>query len=467
MKKLKRIVSLVAATALIAGAMSGCGTGKNANGKIKITIGNWSDEKTNKEDYDAMMKVKERFEKKFPQYEIVPDTYVPATDTFTMKATANQLPNLYKVHFTEPQNIIKNGYARDITEKLEKEDWLKYMNADARELLSDEDGKVYGIPTQMYATGLMINKSLFKQAGLVNEDGSVKIPRTYDEMAQYAQIIKEKTGKAGFVMPTMGNGGGWRFMNIAWSYGVNFMEEDKDGKYKATFDSQEMQNALKYVSDLKWKYNALPDDSNIGIEDSQKLFATGQAAMMYEGPSSADIFVNSYGMNIDDIVNVAVPKGPDGAYSQMGGYTIMVSTNTTDEQLDGIIEWIKFFGEANPTEFTEEQQKEYEEAIKNSVAAKRIVFAQEAFTIWNNEEINNKKNAIRAKYTNVNADNYKDFFAFNGIKIRPEEPKCCQELYAVLDGAIQEVITNKNADFASVAKTANRDFQLNHLDKEE
>lgn len=41
--------------------------------------------------------------------------------------------------------------------------------------------------------GLYINKPLFTKAGLVNEDGSVKVPQTYEELAEFAGIIKEKT----------------------------------------------------------------------------------------------------------------------------------------------------------------------------------------------------------------------------------------------------------------------------------
>lgn len=466
MKKLMKIASVVVAASLALGTFSGCGTKKNANGKIQISIGNWADEKTNKTDYDTMMGIKERFEAKYPQYEIVPDTYIPATDTFTMKATAHQLPNLYKVHFTEPQGIIKNKYARDITDKLQKEGWLQYMNEDVREILSDDEGKVYGIPTQVYALGLMINKKLFRDAGLVNADGSIMIPRTYEEMEEYAKTIKEKTGKAGYVTPTIQNGGGWKIMSMAWSNGVEFMKEGEDGKYIATFDTPEMQKTLQYLSDLKWKDNALPDDSNIGIEDSNKLFATNQAAMMFNGADAVEMNVRSFGANLDDIMMVGMPRGPEGAFSQMGGYTIMISSDTTDEQLDGIIEWVKFTGEANPVEFTDEQAAEYEDNIKNNVAENRIVFPRDTFDIWNNEEINNKKNAIREKYSNVDFANYEDYFAFNGISIKPEEPQCCQELYAVLDGVIQDVITDKNADIASIIKTANNDFQLNHLDKQ-
>ncbi len=50
------------------------------------------------------------------------------------------------------------------------------------------------------------------------------------------------------------------------------------------------------------------------------------------------------------------------------------------------------------------------------------------------------------------------------VNFRPEEPICAQELYGILDGCIQEVLTNKDADCAALLEKANSDFQSNYLD---
>ena len=49
-------------------------------------------------------------------------------------------------------------------------------------------------------------------------------------------------------------------------------------------------------------------------------------------------------------------------------------------------------------------------------------------------------------------------------QLKPEEPVCAQELYGILDGCIQEVLTNKDADCAALIKKASSDFQMNYLD---
>ena len=60
---------------------------------------------------------------------------------------------------------------------------------------------------------------------------------------------------------------------------------------------------------------------------------------------------------------------------------------------------------------------------------------------------------------------YNEFVANCPAEIQPEEPVCAQDLYAVLDGCLQEVLTNKDADCAKLIEGAVADYQANSLDK--
>ena len=76
------------------------------------------------------------------------------------------------------------------------------------EMLADENGRIYGLPRDGYVLGMHINIDLFREAGLMTEDGLPMYPKTLQEMAEYGQIIKEKTGKAGLVFPASETYGG-------------------------------------------------------------------------------------------------------------------------------------------------------------------------------------------------------------------------------------------------------------------
>ena len=363
--------------------------------------------------------------------------------------------------FTDVKANAKAGYLRDITEIMKKNGLDTALNDQMLDLVT-YDGKIYGIPDNAYAQGLEINLNLFEQAGLI-ENGKPKVPNTWQELAETAKVIREKTGKAGYALPTINNQGGWHFMNIAWSYGVEFMKQENDGSYTATFDSQEMRDALQYMYDLKWKYNALPDDIAIDKAGLESMFGSDEVAMMIADPPTQSL-TTAYDMNIDAIYADRVPAGPSGRFAQMGGGIVVFSPEATDAQVEAALKWMKFRGKETPT-ITEEEKERQGKSYENDRSKNYIILPKQPMTIWKTGDRYEEDIKLRAQYTNVKAENYENYLNMEDVTIKPEEPVCCQELYAILDKLIQEVFTNENANIDELVKTANNDFQVNHLDK--
>lgn len=458
---IKRKMSLGLAAVLVVAGVAGCSKDDNSNKAVNITIGSWPSE-TDGDYLKKMENYLEQYKEKYQDVGVTTDSgnYADAK-IFNMKAAANQLPTMFNTHFTEIQQIIKDGYAADITEILKERGIYDAMNPELRKLSEDSEGNVYAYSNSAYAMGLNINKELFRQAGLVNEDGTVMIPDTYEEMAEYAKIIKEKTGQAGFVICTANNCGGWHFMNIAWSYGVEFMKQRDDGTWEATFNTQEAVDALQYIKDLKWKYDALPADTVIDQPTAHKLFAIGQAAMFFEAPKTN--FTKQYGMNMEDYSIARMPEGPAGRYVQTGGSVYIFAKDATKDQINACIDWIELIGQGK--DLDEAAEENLKKSFQTSVDNNEVVFPKEMFSLWNDAERTEKTNALRAEYTNVDEADFTSYLSNEDVILHAEEPRACQQLYAILDGCIQEVITNENADCAELIATACNDFQVNHLDK--
>lgn len=461
--KFQKTMAFGLAAVMFAAGLAGCKKQGNVetDGKVNISIGNWPDE-TDPKGQEMLENYRKQMMEKYPDINVIADTYAYDTKTFTMKASANQLPTCFNTWFTEVGKIIKSGYAADITELMEKYGYVDAMNPDLLAMVTDDNGRIYGFPTGCYAQGLSINKAMFKEAGLVNDDGSVKIPNTYQELAEYAQIIKEKTGKAGYAICTTNNCGGWHFLNIAWSYGVEFMKQDENGKWKATFNTPEAVEALQYVKDLKWKYNALPDNSVIDQNEAHKLFATGQVAMIFEGPSGD--YSQKYGMDVSNLTVAKMPEGPKGRYSQMGGNLKMFAPNATPDQLDACFKWLELTG--TKVKLDDKAIENMKIGLQATLDNNGLVLDRTPFPIWVDKERDAQTREIMEQYTNVDSKDYVSYFDFSDVTLKAEEPVACQQLYAVLDGCIQEVITNENADCAALIETACDNFQVNHLDKE-
>ncbi|MBO5007841.1 MAG: extracellular solute-binding protein [Clostridia bacterium] len=462
-KVILKAAALALIVSLLACAFAGCGkkdATKDEEGRTIVSVGNWP-AKSNPQ-YESMNERKTRFEKANPDVSIRPDEWTWDRKTFYAKAAGGQLPIVYQTGFTEMPEIISSEYSADISEVLSKHGFDGMLNEDILEVIS-KDGKVYALPNSTYVLGLAFNTELMKSAGLMEADGTPKQPKDWNEVADFAVKIKKATGKPGIVFPSSGNYGGWMFMPVAWSFGVDFMEKDKDGKWQATFDTKEAVKALQYIKDLKWKYDVLPSTTLIDGTEYNKTFATGNAGMMIAaGDVPTKVF--QYGMKPDHIGMMAMPAGPKRHVTLLGGGVYCINANATEDQIDAALRWLET---AISFETTEEFKTNTKNYLDQCVETNQLVGVK-GMSMWSDKaESQAWSNKLVDDMANSNINHvrlYNEFVADCPADIQPEEPVCAQELYAVIDSLIQEVLTNKDADCAKLLKKANADFQSNYLD---
>jgi len=463
----KTIYCLVAIVVVLSFLVTGCENTKkiSSDNEITITVGGWplqNDQKMYPVYAEREAKMKERY----PHITIQHDEWSYDVKTFLPKAASGQLPTCFYVPFTEVDKLVKSNYISDITAQMKEYGYADSIREDILELVSRE-GKIYALPYSAYIMGLFGNISVFAEAGELNQDGYIDYPKTFEELGELAGRIKKKTGKAGFILSTMNNGGGWQFMNIAWAYGTKFMKQDENGRWIATFDSDECAAALQFVKDLKWKYNALSDNVFIDNTEARKMYATNQGAMMFGGTSQEDFkkYIRHFNMDKDNISLGAIPAGPAGKFALLGGALQVISSKSTPEEIDAAFKWFEFCGyNIKNEELTEEQKQLREQEYQSDVNAGYPV-GIESYSVSKVE--NSFEKELRKKYCNIDKNKFKEYELFEGITVKQEEPVNCQELYSILDSCIQAVLTDPNADVREILKKANSDFQLNYLDKAE
>ena len=455
---MRKILSAVLAIAM-AISVAGCGAQKNEDGKVTISVGNWPEKGTDA--YEKRVAQVARFNEMYPDIEIVSDTYAYEANTFIAKASGGTLPTIFPTWFTEVDKIIEAGYAADLTDALKDAGWIEQMNKDVVKYVDDDKGNVYGIPFKVYAQGLYINKTLFEQAGLVDANGDVIVPKTYEEVYEAAKTIKEKTGKAGFGLATINNQGGWHTVNVAWAHGTEFLTKSDDGKYTSTLNTPETVAAYEWVKKMR-AAKVFPDNPNLTVNDLQTLYGANQLAMYIGEPGNINGIAINYGMDPENIVLAALPAGPKGSMAQMGGDLYMIAANATPEQIDAALKWIDFFGHG-PT-ITEESIKNLE--LNNQLCIEKggVVLPKDAFYLWTDEESVQKNLDARKEYVNIPEKNLETYYAFEGVTLMPEPEVGCQELYSELDKVVQEIYSDANADVAALIKAASDNWQINCLD---
>ncbi|SET84857.1 ABC transporter substrate-binding protein [Lacrimispora sphenoides] len=469
MKKMKRLVSMLMCLLLVATTLVGCkknetsavaaSTEGAAAGapveKFQIKLGIWPED-TLTDDVKLHEGYVKTFNAAHPNVEVIPAYYKYATDTFVSLAESGNLPTIFDTWFTEPQKLINGGFVADITDELKARGWDAAMNPSIRDMLS-KDGRIYGLPRDGYALGLMLNVELFEEAGLVDANGSPQYPKTWDELAKTAKIIKDKTGQAGLCLLAKDGAGGWHFSNIAWGFGATFTLL-KDGKYAANVNSPEAIAAMEYVKSLKWDYDVLTaDPTNEDWGTGFGALGTGTAAMYIAANDAVNQPTQVNGLPVDKLSIVPIPAGPKGQYSLSGGTPYMFSKDATPEQINAALDYLEIMGKAPVA--TDVAIAGMKADDQNKVNNNVPVIPR--FPCWVDQKVLDAETAVTEEYSNVDMKLYNDYF--NIIKtsgnLRAEEPGSAQDLYAELTKVLQAVITDKNADIPALMKTANDNYQ--------
>jgi putative chitobiose transport system substrate-binding protein len=152
------------------------------------------------------------------------------------------------------------------------------------------DGKAFSFPWYLTTNVTIYNQELFTKAGVV------KPPTTYQELAQAAKQIKEKTGKYAFFttfVPEDSND----VLESLVQMGVQLV--DKQGK--AAFNTPAGRAAFQYWVDL-YKQGLLPKEAlTQGHQQGIQLYQAGETAMLSAGAP----FIDTIAKNAPQIAKVS------------------------------------------------------------------------------------------------------------------------------------------------------------------
>ncbi|MEN6471216.1 MAG: extracellular solute-binding protein, partial [Clostridiaceae bacterium] len=415
-----------------------------------ISLGNWPADTAPAAELALFEGYKATMAKQYPNVTLQPAYYSYTLSNYIGMAKGGTAPSIFQPPFTDPQLLIKQGLAGDVTDALAQFGVLEKFSPAFVELLGDENGRIYGLPREGYVLGMHININLFEEAGLMTEDGLPMYPTTLQELAEYGQIIKQKTGKAGLVFPASETYGGWLYTNIAWNYGAvgeNALEvQQEDGRWVCNFTSDAAVAAMEYIKSLRWEYDILnADATTTDWAGAHSALGTGEAAMNFAADDSVDQPTAGKGLAIDKFALIPFPAGPAGAYALTGGTCYMFAPNITKDQAVALMGYLKIIGKLP---FLDD---DIIAGMRADYAAKRDRGAPvlPPISAWNDNEYNAKKLEIVNEYSNVDMRLYNDFFdSFtNGkISLKGEEPVFAQQLYRELTAIVQRVITRQDAD---------------------
>ncbi|MFE6822013.1 ABC transporter substrate-binding protein [Streptomyces sp. NPDC057690] len=359
---------------------------------------------------------------------------------FTAMLKAKSQPDVFYTYFTDLDQVLDNDGAQDIS---------AYVNDRTVPLLKDidpdvlgslkKDGKLYGLPTSNYRMGLLINRSLFQQAGLDPDTP----PATWEDVRAAAKKIAGLGGGvAGFGEYSAGNTGGWHFTAQMYSLGGEVV--DSSGT-KAAFNDATGKQVAQNLHAMRWEDDAMGKTQLLKWGDLQKQIATDKLGMFLAAPDDVTYMVQQLGAKYE---NFGMGPIPGGKNTLAGGNNYMIKKGISPDKVKAAIAWLNF-------KFTTVGKGQYDwERTK----ADSLPVGLPQPNLWLNDS-KTKDDAARRQFATMPVQNFKAFMD-NPVPGKAEPPKA-QEIYKVLDNVMSGILTNKDADIDKLLSTA--ETQVNQV----
>jgi len=181
------LVALATAATLLAACSSDSDDEADGDGPVSITVEGWrpGDEQGT---IDAVNKQADAFMADHPDIKVEPVEWEWTAETFSTQLAGDQLPTTFRVPFTDAKGLAERQQIADVTDYVEALPYAADFNPSVLEAAKDADGRIYGLPTDVYGIGLHYNRQLFEEAGL---DPDVP-PTNWEEIRAAADAIADK-----------------------------------------------------------------------------------------------------------------------------------------------------------------------------------------------------------------------------------------------------------------------------------
>jgi ABC-type glycerol-3-phosphate transport system substrate-binding protein len=415
------------------------------NGELTATVSNMPlpSDKAGLQQFNATVA---QFEKLHPKQRIVGHTYTFDPTTYYARLAAGQAEDGLLTYFTEPPFMMAHHYASDITNLIKGWPYFTSIDPNILQIVTSQDGHIYGVPVSGYALCLLYSRSLFKQAGLDPD----KPPTTWEEFRGYAKQIAGK-GVAGFAETTTKNGGGWLFTNWMYTAGGE-LEANDGGTWKAVYNSNKGVAVLNLLKAMRFTDKSMTQELLFDADTILPVIANKKVAMIITSPSRlADLKVQ-YQTNLDDLGLAPMPQ--NGGNAALAGGSIWVfNPKSKPDVVKLAYDWIIY----SRFDLNVLENKYATQAKSNQpVGLPTNVIFRGAFQ--------QKLDALMQKYANVPLQNYRPFVN-SRLRLRAEPPVETQQMYASLDPVVQAILTTPNADPKQLLDQAAQQFQAQVLDK--
>lgn len=295
---MKKILCLLLAFLMVMSFAAASGNGERkaeGDNAVELTMGSWRTD-----DAVQMKAVLGEFTKQYPNIKIRFQPTIPAeyNATLRLQLEGGVGPDvMYARSFATGNKLFEDGYFADVSSV---EGYNNNYSGSNKAPWLAKDGTPFGIPFAAVSHGIYYNKDIFDELGLTQ-------PKDWDDFLSYCETIKE----AGYMPLANSLGDEWDITEVVFmSIAPNFIG-GMDGRLaydrgEKKFNGSEVVKLFEAMASLA---PYLPGGFEaLGYNDSNALFATGQAAMFFDGSWTIGTFAD-----VDFKWGILPPPAPVGS----------------------------------------------------------------------------------------------------------------------------------------------------------
>jgi multiple sugar transport system substrate-binding protein len=436
-------------TAAATAAANGSAPAADTHKPVTITVGVLRPG-ASQDAVDALNLQISQFETKYPWVTVKSQEYNWTAPTFTAAMAAGTLPDVYTIPFTDGKGLIQQKQIVNIDSRVRAWPYVDKFNKTVLANGQDASGKIYAVPTQAYGMSLTYNRTLFTQAGL----DPANPPKTWDEVAQAAITISQKTKQAGFAQMATQNCGGWQLTTLTYALGGRMETVAADGKVTATVNNPATKAALKMLQKMRWTDKSMGSTFDYAWGSINQAFSAGQIGMFVGGSDLYTAMVQNNHLVAADYGVTTIPLASDPNAGVLGGGTLAaINANTTEAQRDAGVNWMDFYYMNKLT--TEAGALADAQALvsnKQPVGVPALPVFDKATYDQSQVWIKSLINVPSAQMTPFTSKIFDQ-------QLVNEPAVNTQTLYADLDPVVQAVLTDQNANIDTLLNDANTQIQ--------
>lgn len=316
MKKFKNLVSLILVVVMSAALFAGCGGSKTEEGITTVTF--WSGHGHSKafleefiEEYNNNQGKKDGIKIEFTYFS--PDTFSKNVELAFENGTAPDL-----VSYASLKKNVEKGNLVAINDLPGGEEYLKGFFEKHPEMReernTDINGKTYCIPVDAKTFGLAYNVQMFKDAGLVDENGNPVPPKTIAEMREYAKKLTDKSKQQyGIVIPAKGSN--WVDMEIIYPAAVSSGHLDYD-YVNGVFEFDQTKPYITNIKNMIADGSVMPGMYSLTDDQARAYFAEGKIGMKIAAAYDVAVWRDQFPAKIEWAVAPIPVLNEDEVYAQ-------------------------------------------------------------------------------------------------------------------------------------------------------